>query len=120
MVSSAIGRFVIGLSPIGLPDSKESRMTPIYGNETVISMVTLSGTLGGVALPASGVLAGDLVVQAFDLTSGSSVLALLAPRVPADGLVMQVSPAPEPGHLALLLLRRKVLIEQVVELVSAT
>jgi len=82
-----------------------------------MSMVTLSGT-AGTALTAPGTLAGDAVMQAFDLVSGADVQAVLAPRVPADGKLMQLT-ADESGHLALVLLRRMVPVEQVIELVPA-
>jgi len=124
MSSSTIGKFAIGVSPIGLPDSydKENCVTAVYVNATVMTVVTLSsGTASGVVLNASGTIAGDTLVQAFDLTTGANVLILLAPRVPTDGVILQMAiDGYAAGHLALVLLRRTVLVEQAVELVPVT
>jgi len=92
-------------------------MPAVYTSQIMMSVVTLSGT-AGTSLTAPGTVAGDVVMQAFDLVSGADVQEVLAPRAPADGKLMQLT-ADESGHLALVLLRRMVPVEQVIELVPA-
>lgn len=116
VTSGAIGKMSIGIGSIGVVD-KESRMT-LIPTSFISAVVLLSGS--GVGLSAPGVLAGDLVERAFDMTTGADVSTFLGPRAPVDGTLFQAGhPGDAAGHPAIVQIRRMVSMTAAIELIPS-
>lgn len=76
---------------------------------TYLATVIQSGTSGNVVVSAAGgILAGDTIIQAFDLSTGHDVTSLYFSVAPRAGSVVQdgSGPTPTPGNVSLLTMQR--------------
>ena len=76
---------------------------------TYLAIAVQSGTSGNVIVTADGgVLAGDIILQALDITAGHVVTTLYFPVAPRSGSIVQDGSGPTPvhGNITLLTMQR--------------